>query len=626
MQDNIIHLPVAIYSNYLKTIDNVRFSPREIDVIACLLKGRATKKIAHILSISPKTVATHVRNIMLKLETNSREGIINFIEKSGKNNIFQIYYNNLIIFINFEHLLKMISKLINFESPSCSLVFWKGQESKNFFIHLLEVHLNNVGIKVYLDEREGIEGVESAKKHEIFPVAYYLYVVFPNARKVQLLPHKSNPSQPSHIFLFLDEEFIKEGLPRSTYIALHEQGNYYFLFLELLKKLLPALDLNDLIIKFKKDYEEKENGTVKGENIPESERLSTLQPLIVKQKKKVRFFLAGILTFIAFLITFIAFRSLPSNGIISQYNSFIRSDFILPSEKTLLNRSELLAQLENIFKKKNVIQIVALVGIGGAGKTTLARQYAHHQKVNAIWEINAESPESLKNSFDHLAHALAKTEEDKKRLAGLQEIKELEEKEEKIIQFVKEHLRVQSNWFLIYDNVKQFADIQKYFPHDVETWGEGKILLTTQDSNIQNNQYINNVIPIGELTHYQKQSLFLKIMSNGRPQEFTSTQKEEAKNFLNEIPPFPLDVSIAAYYLKATGISYKKYLESLGQYNKDFAGVQENLLKEAGNYTKTRNSIVTLSLQDVINAHKDFKNILLLVGLSVAAIFFQNQL
>ncbi len=67
----------------LKVIKNIRFTDREIDVIACLIGGRSYKKIASILSISPKTVEYHVRNIMLRIGYNSRESIIDFIEKSG---------------------------------------------------------------------------------------------------------------------------------------------------------------------------------------------------------------------------------------------------------------------------------------------------------------------------------------------------------------------------------------------------------------------------------------------------------------------------------------------------------------------------------------------------------------
>lgn len=47
----------------LCSIKGINFTCREIDVIACILHGRVTKKIAIFLSISYKTVETHVRNI-----------------------------------------------------------------------------------------------------------------------------------------------------------------------------------------------------------------------------------------------------------------------------------------------------------------------------------------------------------------------------------------------------------------------------------------------------------------------------------------------------------------------------------------------------------------------------------
>ena len=44
-------------------------------------------------------------------------------------------------------------------------------------------------------------------------------------------------------------------------------------------------------------------------------------------------------------------------------------------------------------------QTVALVGLGGSGKTTLAHQYANKQKANIVWEINAESIEKYRHIF-----------------------------------------------------------------------------------------------------------------------------------------------------------------------------------------------------------------------------------
>jgi hypothetical protein len=88
----------------------------------------------------------------------------------------------------------------------------------------------------------------------------------------------------------------------------------------------------------------------------------------------------------------------------------IQSDLALPSESVFLNRSELIQEIEHNLSGRD-IQTVALVGMGGSCKTTLARQYAR---------------------------ALAKTDEGKMILRGFQEIKNPNEKEEKIIQFVKE--------------------------------------------------------------------------------------------------------------------------------------------------------------------------------------------
>ncbi|HUX79460.1 MAG TPA: tetratricopeptide repeat protein, partial [Alphaproteobacteria bacterium] len=296
-------------------------------------------------------------------------------------------------------------------------------------------------------------------------------------------------------------------------------------------------------------------------------------------------------------------------------NAFTRSELVIPSKSALLDRPDLMRQIDDKLKSKDGIQTVALVGIGGAGKTTLSRQYARHQKANIVWEINAETHESLERSFENLAQALSKTEEDKKTLRGLQEIKDPQEKEEKLIQFVKEHLKSHANWFLIYDNVEKFADVQKYFPQDVNIWGQGKIIITTRDSNIENNSYVCYALQIGQLSQNQKLHLFMKIMNHGKNRDWTQVQQEEANAFLKKIPPFPLDVSVAAYYLKATNGSYEQYVGYLGQHDKDFETIQENVLKETSDYTKTRYNIISLSLKQLIDIHKDFESLLLLMCL-----------
>ncbi|WP_417905374.1 tetratricopeptide repeat protein [Candidatus Tisiphia endosymbiont of Micropterix aruncella] len=176
-------------------------------------------------------------------------------------------------------------------------------------------------------------------------------------------------------------------------------------------------------------------------------------------------------------------------------------------------------------------------------------------------------------------------------------------------------MRIHTNWFLIYDNIENFKDIKKYFPCDFKVWGKGRILVTTKNNNIQNNSYINNSILIGELEDKEKLQLFLKILNKGNTHKFTELENKQAQEFLLNIPSFPLDVSIAAYYLKATNISYEKYIERLNQPSQNFVKAQEDILKETGEYTQTRYNLITLSLKQFIEINENFKNLLLFVSL-----------
>lgn len=87
---------VKNYNRHLTVINGIKFTFREIEVISCLIHGRNVKKTSILLNISPKTTETHIRNITAKIECNSREGIIDFIEKSGKIEIIRHLYNHLI--------------------------------------------------------------------------------------------------------------------------------------------------------------------------------------------------------------------------------------------------------------------------------------------------------------------------------------------------------------------------------------------------------------------------------------------------------------------------------------------------------------------------------------------------
>lgn len=617
----------------IEAINGIKFTHREIDILACLLGRRTAKKIAFFLSISPKTVENHIRNIMHKLECNSRESIIDFVECSEGALFLKQRYTQLVCQAAFEQSLKEATAQIKNINSKCVIIYEADEKKNASSISQLKQDLQKAGVKVALEVKEGFKNLDALNRDiENHPANFVIYALSKTLKK-EIQPteciiqssRKEAKNANSVLFLIFDKQnkmkFCKT-FPEKAPTASEEYINYYFSFFEILKSLFPTLNFKDIFTRLKNQL----NGQTYSVEVspsanPSVKRLKKTNDIFNFQAKIIFKIIEWKLpiTFIVLLIVcsstgFIYFKRAAEENQSSTEN-FVRSDLIIPTESALLDRPDLITEIDGKLNGKRGIQTIVLIGIGGSGKTTLARQYAQHQKANVIWEINAETHENLERSFESLAETLSKSSENKQIFKEIQEIKNPAAREKKIIQFVKERLRTASNWFLIFDNVETFRDIQKYFPQDPVTWGNGKIIITTRDSNFQNNKHINSVILIGELTHNQKHQLFTKTMGQGSTHSFISFQSEETKQFLEKIPPFPLDISVAAYYLKGMNVSYAAYLEKLTQYNKDFANVQENILKESGDYAKTRYGIITLSLGQLMHTHKDFADLLLIISL-----------
>ncbi len=644
MNFNIL-LPEDIYTSHLQIVNEIKFTRREIDIIAYLLSGKSAKTIANCLSISPKTIEAHMRNITIKIECNSRDGIIHFIEKSKKLLLLKEHYLSLLIQASFEEQLLNIATQLGSESPACVIVSWQEQKDYSFLIRYLERHLKLSGIKTFIETQVGQILIKDLISNSgVWKTKFVIYALSEtmieqgeeavNKKNSKIISSLQKTREtPNRIVVFLPRKNINtnriQEFNNADYVYNLEQHNYYDFIFMVLKRLLPNIALDQMILDFKTHYE-----SISGPSeITHTHFLQEDKPLIrsnlisqwqryindifnIPKLRKKHFFIGTALSMGAFFIWFLIFignkvgESVELNHIITA-----RADLSIPTQSVFLDRPYLMDQLNKSLKAQHGIQTVALTGMGGAGKTTLARHYTRQQNANVVWEIHAESKDKLINSFESLAEALSKTEEEKEKLKEYQDLKDSKEREKGISLLVKEKLKHMSDWILIYDNVEKFTDIQNHFPHDPSVWGTGKVILITRDNNIKNNNNINEIIQIGELSPRDKLELFVKIMTNGNSGKFTSTQNEQAKKFLNDIPPFPLDVSIAAYYLKATSVSYGTYLEKLMQHDKDFESVQKTLLEEASYYTKTRYGIITLSLQHIINSHKDFRDLLLFISL-----------
>ncbi len=594
-------------------IGSIKFTCRETDILACFLNHTSTKEISNILSISPRTTETHLRNIMLKLEYNSKDHIIRFVKRSKEVEALKNHYLNLVAQNNYEHFFKEIAAFTRQKEKNCIVVYEKTNSTALILVQFIEKYFKHLSINIYFEDKESF-----------------------TKEKYGLLDEEGQPIDATICLLTeLEKDFFRdtykhgkiiyicatqETYPiltsdKETIIILNDIDDKYSLILNILEKLYPNFPIQNLKIKF----QQNKDIITFSENLPFyniSKKISSDKNFLgfIEIKHRTKLLIFSLFFIVLCLSSLFLFGHNLINRKYDKNVHSIRSDILIPSENIFLPRPQIIKHIGQQFKNGQSIQTVALVGIGGSGKTTVARHYLREQKKTILWEINSETPENIANSFESLAYTLAETDSEKQYLQGIREIKNAQEREDKILVFVKKYFKKLNNWTLLFDNVENFTDLKGYFPHDFESWGYGQILITSRDNNIHNNSNIDQTIFMEELNTDEKYNLFKKILNNDASSQWTAQQKISAINFLKEIPSFPLDVSIAACYLKTMNISYSKYLKHLQSYEDDFTNNQESMLNDTSEYKRTRYSIIILSLQNILKTNEKFIPLLWLIS------------
>lgn len=253
-------------ASQLETINNIVFTRREIDIIACILNLRSAKKMALFLSISPKTVKNHIRNIMIKLGCNSQENIIDFIEKSSKYVLMKKHYSILLIQFYFESELKKISSYCIKNNITCLIVFDNNDPLP--FIDCLKNNLKLSGIKVLVENLEACESTMNI--HDKIKSKHFDHIIYNlSSKSMERLHHNNQDIENSYFFQLRNQysipilfvscqdsvSVLPENLLSFDYIALTKQESYYCFIFSILKKILPSYNFDKNILDFKKQYE-----------------------------------------------------------------------------------------------------------------------------------------------------------------------------------------------------------------------------------------------------------------------------------------------------------------------------------------------------------------------------------
>ena len=358
------------------SINGIHFTAREIDVVACLLGGRSTKKIAAFLLISSKTVENHIHNIMLKLRCSSRENIIDFLEKSENFSRLKKHYANILIKIAFETALKKASTVAT-KKLSCHVDLYHTykQKEKHILVFHLKKHLSIVGIKVYSKfwdlQKRMVPYFPSTEQ----PIENAIYIMSSEFLKQLNNPDQSvnwekiklhNKNLHSNEMLLLLEELKEPDLIRAqdhlfTYIDTTKQADYYFVVFELLQTLLPANSIEKNLEEFKRQYK-----------ILIDQPDSELQSIEVQEQ----------------LILNLPLRN----------NRFTGRENNLTSIQEQLNTQ----------KFGTITQVIT--GLGGVGKTQLAIEFAYQaiekKYYKVILLVTAETSNSIHDAYKKFAESL----------------------------------------------------------------------------------------------------------------------------------------------------------------------------------------------------------------------------
>jgi len=215
---------------------------------------------------------------------------------------------------------------------------------------------------------------------------------------------------------------------------------------------------------------------------------------------------------------------------------------LAPRPVFLAGREELLAELGNRLAGDEGARprMAALYGLGGAGKTSVALEYAHRQLggVGVAWQLPAENPTVLAAGFGELAAQL-----------------DAADRGDPVASVHSVLAASPEPWLLVFDNAPG-PSVARFVPPD----GPGQVLITSR----------NPIWPPG-------QALEVPVLETEVAAKFLAgrtgdTARRAAQELAGELGGLPLALEQAAAYVQASGGTLAGYLASFRQRRPDLLG------------------------------------------------------
>jgi hypothetical protein len=177
-------------------------------------------------------------------------------------------------------------------------------------------------------------------------------------------------------------------------------------------------------------------------------------------------------------------------------------------------------------------RVVALCGLGGTGKTSVAVEYAHRHlaEVGVCWQFAAEDPALLAAEFAVLAAQL-----------GAREVVDARDPVASVHAVLA---RAEAGWLLVFDNAPDRASVERFIPPA----GNGRVLITTQSQHWPPTQALD--VPV----------LNTEVAAGFLVNRTRDPDRAAALELGAELGGLPLALEQGAAYMQATGTSMVRYL------------------------------------------------------------------
>ncbi|RYP36178.1 hypothetical protein DL767_003510 [Monosporascus sp. MG133] len=254
--------------------------------------------------------------------------------------------------------------------------------------------------------------------------------------------------------------------------------------------------------------------------------------------------------------------------------------------KRFVGRDGTLERLKEMLFIGKECQKVAVVGLGGVGKTQVALQLAYwakdhnHQPKYSVFWVSAMSGPAFEQAYTEIARKLP-----------IQKGSETEDSKESVRRYLSSD--AVGPWLLIVDNAdnadilfgnSDICGIADYLPESES----GLTLFTTRSRDIALSVARGEMVELHEMSLQEAKSIFEKsLVQKDLVNDMATTE------LMDELTYLPLAITQAAAYLNRNEISIAEYLRLLRGTEKDTTSLMSREFYDNTRYKESQNAVAT---------------------------------